>query len=207
MPFQACIYSKIDLHHAYHLVRISKGNKWKTAFKTHYESFKWLVIPFSLTNSPVAFQWFMNAILEDLLDHCIVVYLDDILVYSDDPKQHWEHVRELFWWLHKHSHFAKANKCKWYCDSVEFLGYILTTDSLTWPTIKSELFANGLSHRRYIKDIQSFLGFVNFYCCFIFNYSDITIPLVGESAIIRLKTATAADQKAWGHAIDFVFLF
>ena len=89
----------IDLQHIYHLVQITKGDKWKTAFWTHYGSFEWLVMPFRLTNGPVAFQHFMNNILGDLLDQCVVVYLDDILIYSDDPKQHMKHVREVLWQL------------------------------------------------------------------------------------------------------------
>jgi len=74
---------------------ITEGDEWKTAFQTCYGSFEWLVMPFGLTNSPAAFQWFMNDILGDLLDLCIVVYLDNILVYSDDPVQHREHIREI----------------------------------------------------------------------------------------------------------------
>ena len=94
-PRKARIYSKIDLCHAYHLVQIAKGDEWKTAFKTCYGSYEWLVMPFGLTNSLAAFQRFMNDILGDLLDKCIVVYLDDILIYSDNLKEHKEHIREL----------------------------------------------------------------------------------------------------------------
>jgi len=92
VPHWAWIYSKIDLRHAYHLVCITDGDEWKMAFQTHYGLFKWLVMPFGLTNSPMAFQHFMNNILRDLLDHCIIVYLDDILVYSDNLVQHREHI-------------------------------------------------------------------------------------------------------------------
>ena len=112
-PRKARIYSKIDLCHAYYLVRIAKGDEWKTAFKTRYGSYEWLVMPFSLTNSLAAFQRFMNDILGDLLDKCIVVYLDDILVYSDNLKEHKEHIRKLLRHLRKHSLYAKANKCEW----------------------------------------------------------------------------------------------
>ena len=94
-PWKARIYTKIDLQHAYHLVWIAKGDKWKMAFQTHYGSFKWLVMPFGLTNGPVAFQQFMNNIFGDLLDQCIVVYLDDILIYSNNPEQHTKHVQEI----------------------------------------------------------------------------------------------------------------
>ena len=89
------MYTKIDLKHAYHLVRIREGDKWKTVFCTRYGSFKWCVMPFGLTNAPAAFQRFMNDIFSDMLDVCILIYLDDILIYSDNMEQHRKHVCEV----------------------------------------------------------------------------------------------------------------
>jgi len=94
-PHKARIYTKIDLQHAYHLVHIAKGDKWKTAFRTRYGAFEWSVTPFRLTNAPAAFQHFMNDVFPDLLDVCVVVYLDDILIYSDDIMQHQSHIKEV----------------------------------------------------------------------------------------------------------------
>ena len=113
-PRKAWIYSKIDLRHTYYLVRIAEGDEWKTAFKTCYGSYEWLVMLFGLTNSLAAFQQFMNDILGDLLDKCIMVYLDDILVYSDTLKEHKEHIHKLLQRLRKHGLYAKANKCEWH---------------------------------------------------------------------------------------------
>src|SRR5271168_3960844 len=93
---KARIYTTLDLRHAYHLVRITEGDEWKTAFRTRYGSFEWLVMPFGLTNAPAAFQRFMNNIFIDLLDVYVIIYLDDILIFSDDPSQHSAHVREVF---------------------------------------------------------------------------------------------------------------
>ena len=87
-PHKAQVYSKIDLRHAYHLVRIADGDEWKTAFRTRYESFEWSVMPFGLTNAPMAFQRFMNDIFSDLLDICVVIYLDDILIYLNNMSKH-----------------------------------------------------------------------------------------------------------------------
>ncbi|SJL03626.1 related to TY3B TY3B protein [Armillaria ostoyae] len=84
----AHIYTKVDLQHAYHLVHIAKGDEWKTAFQTHYSSFKWCVIPFGLTNAPMVFQHFVNNIFTDMLDISIVIYFDNILIYSDNPVEH-----------------------------------------------------------------------------------------------------------------------
>ena len=100
-PCKARIYTKIDLRHAYHLVCIAEGDKWKTAFCTRYGAFEWSVMPFGLTNVPATFQCFMNDVFSDLLDVCIVVYLDDILIYSDDIMQHRSYVTEVLKWLWK----------------------------------------------------------------------------------------------------------
>jgi hypothetical protein len=91
-PGKARIYTKIDLRHAYHLVWITPGDEWKTAFHTHYGSFEWLVMLFGLTNAPAAFQRFVNDIFADMLDVHVIVYLDDILIYSDTPEEHEEHI-------------------------------------------------------------------------------------------------------------------
>ena len=84
----AKVYTKINLRHAYHLVCIADGDEWKTAFRTCYGFYEWLVMPFGLTNAPSAFQRFMNTIFADMLDVCVVVYLDDILIYSDNKEDH-----------------------------------------------------------------------------------------------------------------------
>jgi len=93
-PRKAQIYTKIDLRHAYHLMCITAGDEWKTMFRTRYGSFEWLVMPKGLTNALARFQRFMNDIFTDMIEVSVVVYLDDILVYSDNPEQHSAHVQE-----------------------------------------------------------------------------------------------------------------
>jgi len=175
-PRKACIYTKIDLRHVYHLVHIAEGDEWKTAFRTRYGAFEWSVIPFGLTNAPAAFQRFMNDVFSDLLDVCIVVYLDDILIYSDDITQHWSHVKKVLKRLRKAGLYAKAEKCEFYSESVEYLGYVLSPSGLTMSDAKVKTIQEWPEPKK-VKDIQSFLDFANFYRCFIFNYSDIVIPL------------------------------
>src|SRR5882672_11093384 len=94
-PQKARIYTKIDLRHAYHLVRVTHGDEWKTAFRTRYGSFEWLVMPEGLTNAPAAFQRFMNDIFADMIDVIVIIYLDDILIYSDNISEHKAHVGEV----------------------------------------------------------------------------------------------------------------
>jgi len=91
-PSHAMIYSKINLWHMYHLIWIAPGNEWKTAFHTQYGSYEWLVMPFGLTNAPAAFQQFVNTIFADMLNICVIVYLDNILIYSKDMDLHYKHV-------------------------------------------------------------------------------------------------------------------
>jgi len=175
-PHKACIYTKIGLQHADHLVCIAKRDEWKTAFCTRYEAFKWSVMPFRLTNAPAAFQRFINNVFSDLLDVCVVVYLDDILIYSDDITQHRSHIKEVLKQLQKTGLYAKAKKCEFHSDSVEYLGYVLSPSGLTMFNAKVKTIQEWPEPKK-VKDIQFFLGFANFYKCFIFNYSDIVIPL------------------------------
>jgi len=175
-PSCAKIYSKIDLRHAYHLVQIAPGDEWKTAFCTCYRSYKWLVMPFGLTNTPAAFQHFVNTIFADMLDVCVVMYLNDILIYSEDMESHQQHVQEVLRHLRLHGLFAKPEKCKFHSDSVEYLGYRLSPEGLTMSPGKMQTISDWPEPHK-VKDIQSFLGFANFYHWFIFNYSDIVVPL------------------------------
>ena len=161
-PKKARIYTKIDLWHAYHLVRIAEGDKWKTAFWTRYGSFKWLCMPFGLTNSPAAFQHFMNDIFGDLLDNCVIVYLDDILIYSDDETSHKQHVRDVLQQLRHHSLFAWEDKCLFHTTSVEYLGYMLSPEGLTMADDKVKCIQDWPEPHK-VCDIQSFLSFANFY--------------------------------------------
>jgi len=107
---------------------------------------------------------------------CVVVYLNDILIYSDDITQHQEHVKEVLKRLQKAGLYAKAEKCEFHLDSVEYLGYVLSLSGLTMSDAKVKTIQEWLEPKK-VKDIQSFLGFANFYRYFIFNYSDIVIPL------------------------------
>ena len=166
----------LDLCHAYHLVCIAEGDKWKTAFHTHYGSFEWMVMSFRLTNVPSTFQRFMNNIFSNLLDVTVTIYLDDILIYFDDPSIHKEQVCEVLHRLQKHGLYCCPDKCKFSVDSIEYLGFILSKDSLKIDSAKIQTIMDMLEPRK-VKDIQSFLGFANFYCYFISDYSKIVVLL------------------------------
>jgi len=133
-------------------------------------------MPFGLTNAPAAFQRFMNDIFFNLLDVCVVIYLDDILIYSNNMSEHHQHVKEVLKHFHKASLYAKAEKCEFYSKSVEYLEYILSLSGLTMSDNKIKIIQDWPESKK-VKDIQSFLDFAKFYHQFIFNYSDIVIPL------------------------------
>src|SRR6266481_1215449 len=156
-PHKAHIYTKINLWHAYHLVRIATGDEWKTAFHTHYGLLEWKVMPEGLTNAPAGFQRFMNDIFADMIDISIVVYLDDILVYSNDATQHVAHVREVLQRLCKNELYAWADKCKFHTTSCEYLGYMLSLNGLGMSQNKIQAIQDWPEPRK-VRDIQSFLG-------------------------------------------------
>ena len=133
-------------------------------------------MPFGLTNTPSAFQHFMNDIFSDLLDIHIIIYLDNILIFSDNPADHKKHVCEVLRQLCLHSLYVHTDKCFFSMDSVNHLGFILSQDGLRMDPGKVQAITDWPEPRK-VKDIQSFLGFANFYRHFIPDYSAIIIPL------------------------------
>ena len=131
---------------------------------------------FGLTNAPIAFQQFINNIFSNLLNVCVVIYLDDILIYLNNMSKHHWYVKEVLKHLCKTGLYAKAEKCEFHSKSVEYLGYILSPSGLTMSNDKVKIIQDWPEPKK-VKDIQFFLGFANFYRRFIFNYSDIVIPL------------------------------
>jgi len=118
----------------------------------------------------------MNDIFSDLLNVCVVIYLDDILIYSNNMSEYHQYVKEVLKCLSKAGLYAKAEKCKFHSESVEYLGYILSPSGLIISDDKVKIIQDWPEPKK-VKDIQSFLDFTNFYHQFIFNYSDIVISL------------------------------
>ena len=129
---QTKIYTKIDLQGAYNLVRIKAGDEWKTAFRTRYGYFEYNVMPFGLTNALAIFQHLMNDVFREFLDYFVVVYLNDILVFSKNEKNHKNHVQLVLEKLRSAGLYAKLEKCVFHQPQVEFLGYIISGEGLPW---------------------------------------------------------------------------
>src|SRR5882724_11825660 len=133
-------------------------------------------MPEGLTNAPAAFQRFMNNIFMDMIDIIVIIYLDDILIYSNNISKHKAHIREVLHRLHANGLFANVNKCKFHITSCKYLKYILSPKGLTMAPYKVQIIQDWPIPRK-VKDIQSFLSFANFYHRFIYGYSEITVLL------------------------------
>ena len=118
---KACYYTKLDVRNAYNIIRIAEGDEWKTAFRTHYGLFESLVIPFKLTNAPAFCQEFINNTLQPFLGIFCTVFLDNILIYSDNLKNHKEHVRAVITILKEVGLYLKAEKCEFHKEEVKYL--------------------------------------------------------------------------------------
>ncbi|KAF8755411.1 hypothetical protein RHS01_05099 [Rhizoctonia solani] len=134
----AKLFTKLDLCWGYNNVRIKEGDEWKTAFRTKYGLFEYLVMPFGLTNAPAAFQHFMNDLFRDLIDVTVVIYLDDILIFSEDPEKHLEHVREVLSRLMKNQLFCKLSKCHFHVTTVNYLGIVISPAGFSMDQKKIE---------------------------------------------------------------------
>src|SRR5258705_1347248 len=133
-------------------------------------------MPFGLSNTPVAFQRFINEALGDLMDICTVGYLDDILIYSDSLEDHQDHICEVLCHLCTAGLYANLKKCKFQTDTVESLGFILSPKGLQMDPAKVSAILDWPEPQK-VQDVQAFLGFANFYQRFIHNYLEITLPL------------------------------
>ena len=190
---QPKVYTKIDLRGAYNLVCIKKGDKWKTAFQSRYRHFEYNVMPFGLINAPAIFQHLMNDIFREFLDDFVVCYLDDILFFSKDEKDHKNHVRLVLDKLRTTGLYAKLEKCIFHQPQVEFFGYIIFGKVLSMDPKKIQSIIEW-KKSAIIRDVQCFLGFANFYRIFINNYFKIATPLICFTSKDKLEWSTEADQ-------------
>ena len=172
----AKIFSKIDLRGAYNLLRIAKGDEWKTAFRSRYGLFEYKVMPFGLTNAPASFQRLMNDNFRDMLDHHVIIYLDDILIFSPDIETHRKHVQQVLQRLRHTGLYAKAEKCEFHTTTIEFLGFVINPQGVSMDVKKVQTILDWPIPTN-LNEVRSLLGFCNFYRRFIKNYSSIVIPL------------------------------
>lgn len=176
MLYGSRVLSKVDLRSGYHQIRIRPGDEWKTAFKTRDGLYEWLVMPFGLSNAPSTFTRLMTEVLRPFIGKFVVVYFDDILIFSRNSEDHIEHLRRVFEALRRESLYINLKKCSFMVDKVLFLGYVVSADGISvdedkvkairdWPTPKT------------LTQVRSFHGLATFYPRFIRNFSSIVAPI------------------------------
>jgi hypothetical protein len=159
-------FTKLDICGAYNLIQMAEGEEWKTAFRTRYGLFESLVMPFGLTNALATFQNFINDVLTPYLDRFCTAYLDDTLIYSDTFEEHQEHVNWVLEAFEKAGLHLKPEKCEFHYQEVKYLGLIISTEGIKMDPEKITAVQDWEAPRN-LKDVRTFLGFANFYHCFV----------------------------------------
>ncbi|KAD7117060.1 hypothetical protein E3N88_04328 [Mikania micrantha] len=169
-------FSKIDLRSGYHQIKVREEDVPKTAFRTRYGHYEFLVMSFGLTNAPAAFMDLMNRVCRPMLDRSVIVFIDDILVYSKNECDHACHLREVLETLRREKLYAKFSKCAFWLHEVQFLGHVINVDVILVDPSKIQAVTN-LSPPKNPMDVRSFLGLAGYYCRFIQDFAKIASSL------------------------------
>ena len=172
----ARVFSKIDLWSGYWQMLVKPGDVHKTAFKTRWGLYEFLVMPFGVTNAPAQFMNMMNDLLGEYLDKFVLVFLDDVLILSTNQQDHAEHLRKVLKKLREHQLFAEASKCEILKTSVEFFGQQICRGGMTPIEAKLKAVRDWATPQD-VKGVRFFLGFANYYRCFVKDFAAIAGPL------------------------------
>ena len=170
------VYSKIDLRSGYHQLRVQESDVPKIAFRTRYGHYEFLVMPFGLTNAPSAFMDLMNRVFQPYLDRFVIVFIDDILVYSGSSEEHSEHLRIVLQNLRERQLYAKLSKCQFWLDRVTFLGHVISAEGVSVDPQKIEGVVNWKPPKN-VSEVRSFFGLAGYYRKFVEGFSKIAAPL------------------------------
>ena len=171
----ARVYSKVDLHTGYHQLRFRDVDIPKTVFRTRYGHFEFTVMPFGLTNAPASFIDLMHKVFQRYLDHFVVVFVDNILIYSKSEEEHEGHLRIMLQVLRNHQLYAKFNKCEFWLTKVKFLGHVVSASGVSVDLEKVEEIMSWERPKLVFK-IRSFLGLARYYRRFIEDFSQLAAP-------------------------------
>ncbi|GJV63569.1 putative reverse transcriptase domain-containing protein [Tanacetum coccineum] len=170
------VYSKIDLRSGYHQLRVREEDIPKTAFRTRYGHYEFQVMPFGLTNAPAVFMDLMNRVCKPYLDKFVIVFIDDILIYSKNKKEHEEHLKLILELLKKEELYAKFSKCEFWIPKVQFLGHVIDSKGIHVDPAKIESIKDWASPKS-PTEIRQFLGLAGYYRRFIEGFSKIAKPM------------------------------
>lgn len=174
------MFSKIDLRSRYHQLKVKAEDVEKTAFRTRYGHYEFLVMPFGVTNAPAAFMVLMNRVFKQFLDEFIVVFIDDILIYSKSKEEHENHLRTALQILREKKLYAKLSKCEFWLDSVAFLGHVINQDGVSVDPQKIEAIVDW-SRPTNVSEVRSFLGLAGYYRRFVKDFAKLAMPMIRES--------------------------
>jgi hypothetical protein len=172
----AKVFSKVDLQSGYHQIKIRPNDIPKTTFSTRYGLYEFLVMSFGLTNAPAYFMYLMNSVFMTELDKFVVVFIDDILIYSKNEVEYAEHLRIVLQRLRKHKLYAKFSKCEFWLDSVKFLGHTICSEGISVDPSKV-LEVMDWQPPKSAHQIRDFLGLAGYYRRFIPDFSRIANPM------------------------------
>jgi hypothetical protein len=192
----ACVFSKIDLRSGYHQLKIRPEDIQKTAFTCKYGLYEYTVMSFGLTNAPAFFMHLMNKVFMDNLDTFVVIFIDDILIYSKSEAEHEKHLRLVLQRLREHKLYAKLSKCEFWIDEVPFLGHVISKGGIAVDPGKVKDVLDWVVPQT-VKEVHSFLGLAGYYRRFIENFSKIVKPLTSFLEKGMDFSWTNARQKAF----------
>ncbi|GJV20852.1 putative reverse transcriptase domain-containing protein [Tanacetum coccineum] len=189
-------FSKIDLRSGYHQLRVKEQDISKTAFRTRYGHYEFLVMPFGLTNAPAVFMDLMNRVFHEFLDKFVIVFIDDILVFSKSKEEHEEHLRTVLQILRQEKLYAKFSKCEFWLSKVAFLGHIVSTEGITMDPAKVEAITKW-PRPTYVTEVRSFLGLAGYYRGFVEGSSRLALPLT--------KPMRKGEKFVWNEEREKIF--
>lgn len=169
-------FTKLDFSAGYHQIRMAAGDEYKTAFRTHQGLYEFMVMPFGLTNAPATFQSLMNVIFAELLRKGVLVFMDDILVYSKTLEEHLELLKKVFRILEKHQFLIKKSKCKFAQKTVDYLGHVISAAGVATDPSKVQAVKNWPTPKN-LKQLRGFLGLTGYYRKFIQHYGLLARPM------------------------------
>ena len=173
---RARVYSKIDLLTGYHQLRVMEADIPKMAFRTRYGHFEFTVMPFGLTNAPTEFMDLMHKVFQPYLDQFVVVFVDDILIYSKSKEDHEGHLRVVLQTLREHQLYTKFSKCELWLTEVRFLGHVVSASGVSVDPEKVEAVMSW-ERPKSVFEIHSFLGLAGYYSRFIEDFFQLATPM------------------------------